>query len=192
MSNEADKSREYLESQQDEQAPLTKPKKTKSKAIIVEAKIEAPLEPETKPAKVKKPRAPKTQKQLEVFREKCALARQNNIKKKKDDVLESAKQIVKKEIKKTTKQNNVVESDSSDGSDSEPEVIHVRRKSRRKPKKKIVVVHSESSSSDSEPQYERKKEFGKSHRNKKSVPSHQTETKPVVSNIRNPINFFAD
>jgi hypothetical protein len=189
MSNEADKSREYLESQQDEQAPLTKPKKTKSKAVIIEAKIEAP-DPEIIPAKVKKPRAPKTQKQLEVFREKCALARQNNIK-KKDDVLESAKQIVKKEIKKTTKQNNVVESDSSDSSDSEPEVIHVRRKSKRKPKKKIVVVHSDSSS-DSEPQYEMKKEFGKSHRNKKSVPSHQVETKPVASNVRNPINFFAD
>lgn len=194
MSHESDKSREFIESQQDDQAPLTKPRKSKTKVITVEPTIEPtiepPIEPEIKPVKAKKPRAPKTQKQLEVFKEKCALARQNNIKKKKDDIIESAKQIVKKEIKKT-KQNIVVESETS-SSESDPEVIHVRRKS-KKPKKKIVVVHSESDSSDSEPKYERKPEFGKSHRNKKSVPVVQPPMiKPVVSNIKNPINFFAD
>jgi hypothetical protein len=193
MSHESDKSREFIESQQDDQAPLTKPRKSKTKVTTVEPTIEPPIEPEIKPVKAKKPRAPKTQKQLEVFKEKCALARQNNIKKKKDDIIESAKQIVKKEIKKT-KQNIVVESETS-SSDSDPEVIHVRRKSNKskKSKKKIVVVHSESDSSDSEPKYERKPEFGKSHRNKKSVPVVQPPMiKPVDSNIKNPINFFAD
>jgi hypothetical protein len=172
---------------EDEQAPLTKPRKSKQKVdpiIETEPLIDPPIEP----LKPKKPRAPKTEKQLAVFKEKCALARKNNIKKQKDTIVESAKEILKKEMSKPKKTK---EPDTE--SESEPEVIHIK-KPKRKPKKKIIVVHSDSSSSESssseEEEHISKKQFGRSHRNKKSIPQPKPIDKPKVIQKLN--NFFAD
>jgi hypothetical protein len=88
-----------LEEYENEKAPLTKPRKSKQKVEpIIEPIVEQdnkPIEPPIEP-KPKKPRAPKTEKQIEVFKEKCALARKNNIKKQKDTIVESAKTILKR------------------------------------------------------------------------------------------------
>jgi len=175
-----------LEEYENEKAPLTKPRKSKQKVEpIIEHIVEQdnkPIEPPIEP-KPKKPRAPKTQKQIEVFKEKCALARKNNIKKQKDTIVESAKTILKKELKKEKKPDTE--------SESEPEVIHIT-KPKRKPKKKIIVVHSDSSSSESSSSEEHisKKQFGRSHRNKKSIPQPKPIDKPKVIQKLN--NFFAD
>jgi hypothetical protein len=177
-----------LEEYENEKAPLTKPRKSKQKVEpIIEPIVEQdnkPIEPPIEP-KPKKPRAPKTEKQLAVFKEKCALARKNNIKKQKDTIVESAKTILKKELKKEKKPDTE--------SESEPEVIHIT-KPKRKPKKKIIVVHSDSSSSESssseEEKHISKTQFGRSHRNKKSIPQPKPIDKPKVIQKLN--NFFAD
>ena len=79
-----------LEEYENEKAPLTKPRKSKQK-VETEPPKEPPIEPPIEP-KPKKPRAPKTEKQLAVFKEKCALARKNNIKNKKIQLLNLQKQ----------------------------------------------------------------------------------------------------
>jgi len=174
-----------LEEYENEKAPLTKPRKSKQK-VETEPPIEPPIDPPIQP-KPKKPRAPKTQKQIEVFKEKCALARKNNIKKQKDTIVESAKTILKKELKKEKKPDTE--------SESEPEVIHIT-KPKRKPKKKIIVVHSDSSSSESssssEEEHITKKQFGKSHRNKKSITVQQPKQNENTRVVQKLNNFFAD
>jgi hypothetical protein len=178
-----------LEEYENEKAPLTKPRKSKQKVEpIIEPIVEQdnkPIEPPIEP-KPKKPRAPKTEKQIEVFKEKCALARKNNIKKQKDTIVESAKTILKKELKKEKKQDTE--------SEDEPEVIHIT-KPKRKPKKKIIVVHSDSSSessSSSEEEHITKKQFGKSHRNKKSITVQQPKQNENTRVVQKLNNFFAD
>ncbi len=73
---------------EDEQAPLTKPRKLKQKVetIIKTETTAPPIEPP------KKPRAPKAQKQIEVFKEKCALARRIIFKNKRVQLLNQQKQ----------------------------------------------------------------------------------------------------
>jgi hypothetical protein len=174
---------------QDERAPLTRPRGKK----IVEQTV-SPDESEMeklvtgvisgKPEKVKKPRKPKTQKQLDVFFEKCANARKSKLETQNKQILESAKAIVQKELQKQKqpkKQPIIIPQQQSDSSetDTEPEIIHIKKtKKKSKSRQKIVVVHSDSdtdSRDSSLTEYTPKKSFGRSHRNKKSHPPSKPE-----------------
>jgi hypothetical protein len=183
MEEQLKKYKEYLESMDDEKAPLTKPKS--KKVIKKEIKNIEEEEELIEIKKEKKPRPPKTKEQLEAFKKNCQKAREEKISKKKDDeLLKSAKLLLEKGLKKTESE-----------SESEPEVIHLKTKTKKKPKKKIVVVHSESDSSGgsgSESDIPKPvNDFGKSHKNKKSNPvikevKESTEkTKP-----KNYLNYF--
>jgi hypothetical protein len=140
------------------------------KTIIEETKTEIKTEPEPEPpiqtstiidttsepnVKVKKPRKPKTEKQMESFKLIAAKRQENIIQKKIAKKIEASKYLLehdelpykaKLRAKATPKQISI-ESDDSSSDDSQPKIII---KKIHKKKKKPVIIHVEESSSDEE------------------------------------------
>ena len=148
---------------------------------VVTAEIMATVPPPV----VKKPRAPKTEAQMEAFKHMVAVRKENLAAKKAGLAVEKIavklelKDVVKEEKKLVAKakrlaKKKVVEPVETDNDSSSDEEVVVVKKSRTKSKttnkkkdKKIIIetTDSESESSVAPPA----KEFGKSHRNKKSL-----------------------
>ena len=178
------KSNEQVLSDQDEKAPLTKPRRGRpSKKQTVEFdednKIEEANEDEINEEleptqKVKKVRPPKTEKQMAAFKEKCVKGNKQKTLSNQKLLIESAKTILKKEI---SQKKNEVSDDSSESSESEeePEIIHIKKSKKKAAKKKIVIVHSDSSDSEDDEDNLPTKQFGKSHRNKSTIKSKVNE-----------------
>jgi hypothetical protein len=175
---------------------------------IITAEIMATVPPPV----VKKPRPPKTEAQMEAFKHMIAVRKENLAAKKAGLAVEKIavklelKDVVKEEKKLVAKakrlaKKKVVEpittptsGGETDNDSSSDEEIVVVKKSRAKPKttkkkdKKIIIetTDSESESSVAPPA----KEFGKSHRNKKSlVKIHYPDDKYSKSKV-NTDDFF--
>ena len=187
--------------------PLTKTKKSKEPT---EPQNEPPKE---QPPKEKKPRKPKTEKQMESFAKVKEIRdvklkekdRQKKIEAGKAYLAELERLKGSQEKEKHVEQappkpkKQVVESESSSSS-SEEEVVHIKKDKKKKKKKKIVIVDSSSDSSSSSSSEEEKvvvekkapkKDFGKSHQNKKSSVS-VNYTKPQEVKNDKWKNYFCD
>jgi hypothetical protein len=140
----------------------------------IPTKIEAPIEAQSKPteeqpktAPVEKVKKPRTEKQIQAFKQ-AQLKRQENIKAKKESkptktiAIVEEKPVEKPETAKRTNPEDYVTPDKpiekkkvkqvsyeSDDSDSDEEVIVVKKK---KPKKKTIIIEDSSDSSDEEPE----------------------------------------
>jgi hypothetical protein len=174
--------------------PLTKQPISKS----IKAKKEDTIVTETvvEGVKQKKPRKPKTEKQLEQFK-KMAEARKLKLEEDKlNKKIEASKFLLEQGIdikkkKKVVKEPKIeVDDNSSSGGSSsseEEQIIVVKKKQKKKSKK--IIVH-ESSSSDSEPEVIER--HFKHQRNKKSIIKvHQEATKPT-NRVIAPRNYFVD
>ena len=158
--------------------PLLKQPKQKKSSQNIEA-VKEPVKLD------KKPRPPKTEKQMEQFKKVIAARKQkveeNKLKKKieaskfllEQGIIKEEKQEVKTELKKPAKQQAPskdwdLENQTDSESSSEEQIVVVKKK--KKAKKKIIVMQSEtdseSESSDDKPVVHRK---FKTQQNKKSV-----------------------
>lgn len=154
---------------------------------------------------VKKPRPPKTEKQMEQFKKVIAARKQkveeNKLKKKieaskfllEQGIIKEDKQEVKAELKKPAKQQAPtkewdLENQTDSESSSEEQIVVVKKK--KKAKKKIIVMQSEtdseSESSDEKPVVHRK---FKTQQNKKSVVKIHKEPITNIPN-KNYKNYF--
>ena len=178
-----------LERQSADSAPLCKPKNIKNDQVVTN------VEPITE--KEKKPRKPKTQAQLDAFKitlqKRKSAVEQRGLNKK----IESAKLLLANEMKKqpVSEPTKHKESDYSSDDSSKDEIVV--RKSKKKKSKKIIIVDSDSDSdSGQDVPPTPKKEFGRSHQNKKSaVKIHQpvqTQQKHNSNEQKKPCNFFCD
>ena len=180
--------------------PLTRSKGSKPEQVITKPEpVPPPVESQqqVKPAKEKKPRAPKTQAQLEAF-QKAMEKRKINIElKKQEKKVEASKILLENEklketskpaVKRIRKPKTVVVEESS--SEDEPNVVYIKKRSSRK-KKKIIVQSETESETEAEPEIEIKhrESFGKSHQNKKTVKTTITQVDP---NKKSYHNFFTD
>jgi hypothetical protein len=218
MSNNIDieKLKSYINDLEETITPLQK-SKSKGKTEIDE--------PDEKP-KITRTLTDRKKEQLQKARE----VRQSNVEiRKKTKKLEHAKLLLESEISKPpapipnptksksqSESEHSVEESSSDES-SEPEIVIVKKSKKKKPEKvvkkkkppkKIVIeessTESESEESDTEsdsPQpIKKKKDFGKSHKNKRSsvikVHDHPGPHRaPYLTGPRNssqPVNYFCD
>ena len=147
-------------------------------------------EPLTKPIKEKKPRPPKTQKQLEQF-EKVRLKRAESLKQKSiAKKIEASKLLlehgielpskaepkVKEELPSKAKpkyhQELTPKDDTDDESDDEPPVIIVKKKKKKKQPKTIIIEESDSDEEDAQQHYINKVKEARhfvSQQNKKSL-----------------------
>ena len=143
----------------------------------------APVAPvQEPPIKVKKPRPPKTEKQLEGLKKAQSVRRANLEKINYEKKLEASKFLMEHEEKlkanpelKIKKQKIVVQESSEEESESEPEIVYIK-KHRKTKKDKIIIEESESETEEEPEKYV--KPFGKSHRNKKSVVKTYEQPKP--------------
>jgi hypothetical protein len=175
----------------------TKAEKKKRQARTPDYYVEPAVAPEVvtaeimatvPPPVVKKPRAPKTEAQMEAFKHMIAVRKENLAAKKAGLAVEKIavklelKEVVADEKKLIAKQKRMAkkampitppESESED--ESEPEVVVVKKAKAKKAvakkkDKKIVIETTDSEEEDSSSDYiPPVKEFGKSHRNKKSI-----------------------
>jgi hypothetical protein len=140
----------------DESTPLLK-KHNRAPIIITESK---PTE-EVKPEKVKKPRPPKSEKQLEAFRKVQERRAEEIEKKKQEQIYNSAKLLLEKnniniETSRSkpsvTPQNSPVKKHKykqlKEESSSDEEVYVVQSKKKKNPKKRIILESSDEESSD--------------------------------------------
>ena len=193
-----------LEKQKADIDPLCKIKAppSRKKDIVPTTSLETPITPVTPvtplepPIKVKKPRKPKTALQLEAFK-KVAAKRKSIIEQKTlTKKLELSKIYLADQLKKqsvSTEVKPVIECEtSSEDSDSSAEIV-VKKKSNKK-KSKIVIVDSDSDSSDDErEQSPVKKDFGRSHQNKKSIVTVHVPTPTLRPQQNKPTrNYFCD
>lgn len=164
-----------METQNDEidNVPLTKSKGKREQ-------IQPPAPEAIKPMQEKKPRPPKSEKQLESMKRALEVRRANIEKRRYEKKLEASKFLVEHDIKQMEsiikpKQKKIVElSSEDDDSESDTEIVYIK-KPRKVKKNKIVVEVSESESeSEEEPRH---KQFGKSHQNKKSIVKMQDKPK---------------
>lgn len=161
------------------------------------------------PPVAKKPRPPKTEAQMEAFKHMIAVRKENLAAKKAGLAVEKIavklelKDVVKEEKKLVAKSKRLAkkkvvepitppESETDNDSSSEEEIVVVKKSkpktTNKKKDKKIIIetTDSESESSVAPPA----KEFGKSHRNKKSlVKIHYPDDKYANSKV-NTDNFF--
>ena len=169
--------------------PLTKSKSKKEPTPPTPpvAPVAAVQEP---PIKVKKPRPPKTVKQLESLKIAQSVRRANLDKINYEKKLEASKFLMEHEEKlksnpelKNKKQKIVVQESSEEESESEPEIVYIK-KHRKTKKDKIIIEESESESEEEPKHYV--KPFGKSHQNKKSLVKTYEQPKPIKtqSNFR--------
>ena len=183
-----------LETQQFDNVPLTKVPKQKNvmkEAISFEAVSSVPIPIDqivsAEVVKVKKPRKPKTPAQLEAFTKMRAKKTIDDNQKALNKKIEITKALLESEMKKQTAQpkSKKLEPIKEDSESSDEEIVV--KKSKKK-KKQIVIVDSSDEDSESEKTIERKevpKDFGKSHRNKKS--NIKVYDAPKVNK-----NFFCD
>ena len=159
--------------------PLTKSKNKKEELTkIVQEYVEKP-EPE------KKPRPPKSEKQLESMKKALEVRRGNIEKRKYDKKVAASKFLVEHEARQDEainkpqpkpKKQIIVHEERDESSDSEPEIVFIKKPKKSK-RNKIIVQESDSESeSDEEPI---QKQFGKSHQNKKSVVKTYEQPKPT-------------
>ena len=199
-----EKLKSYINDLEEQITPLTKKgnsKQPEQAGAFTEATncayrpVETPI---PHPEVIEQPKQAKSKKQYSVTDKKLMaleLARekknQNHEKRVKEKKLESAKLLLAEEISKPKEPlkpkptKKVIEVES----DSEPEIIYVKKP---KKNKKIIVEESsdsESEASDHEPK--KSKQFGKSHKNRKSVikvhsnPAPQPKANPIPYN-----NYF--
>ncbi len=170
-----------LEQQKADTEPLCKSKKGKAPPDGTPP-VAPPISP-VKEVKVKKPRPPKTEKQIEAFKNVIAIRKANLDKGRLDKKIEASKILLANELnkkqveqpkaEKPKKKQVVVESDSD--SDSEDEII-VRPKKKRSKK---IIIEDSSSSEDEAPLV--KKDFGRSDQNKKSAVKIHDQPTPQAS-----------
>ncbi len=194
-----------LEKQSADVEPLCKSKSKKDAPVDTNVVNKDSSNLSGQPMKEKKPRAPKTQKQLDAF--KLTLEKRKNAVEQRglNKKIESAKLLLATEMKKQpvpdkqTKPSKIIsDKDYSSDSSSEEEIV-VKKK---KKSKKIVIVESSDSSSSSSSESEKeqpmkKKDFGRTHQNKKSVVKvHQPDSSTVkhksTPSIPTKRNFFCD
>ena len=182
-----EKLKSYINDLEEQITPLTKKSTTKQKLPNPETPQEVvqEVEVEEKPKKPKKPYTVSDKKMmaLEMAREKKNANHALRVKQRK---LESAKLLLENELiqpKKTVKpvKQKIVQEQSE--SEDEPQVIYIK-KPKKKVKKPIIIQQDDSTSGeseDSDPLPVKLKNFGKSHKNKKSVVKiHKQEEKPQV------------
>jgi hypothetical protein len=179
---------ELISEKESDNLPLTKPKKIKEFKVVEEQ----PSEPITEPfeeikTKPKKPRPPKSEKQMEAFQK--AQSKRHDVLKTLalNKKLEASKLLLQNDVKlmPEKKEKTVIQKDES--SDDEPEIIYVK-----KPKKKKKIIIEESSDDDSEDEVIiKKKDWGNTQRNRKSVVK-IGEQKPQPTLNKPTRNFFCD
>lgn len=199
-----------IEQEANEKQPLEKSKKSK---VVKEVGLLSPKEidqglnqeleevlehklPKVKEPKVKekKPRPPKTEKQLESFRNCLESKKLKNEERLLEKKIEASKLLLELKKKKKPK----YESDSSDSeSDSDMEVIVKKKKCKKSKKSKKIIIQDSSDSSSSsggsesdEPEPIPLKQFGKTHQNKKSIvnikiPDNKPKPKQTNQNLHN-------
>ena len=201
--SDIEKLRAYINDLEEQAIPLTKKNTTKQSPAKV---VEAPIIEETKEIKqvpeveTKAPEKPKikrtmTDKKRTQLENARAKKQENLVAKQKIKKLESAKLLLADELaqpkqppKPVFKQSKKIEV-IDDDDEPEPEIIFVKKT--KKPKKKIVIESDDSSSGgseDSDHEPRKLKDFGKSHKNKKSVVkvNHQPAVRPSIH------NYFCD
>ena len=176
----------------EDQAPLTIKRKDNS-TIVEPTTIQEPA------IKVKKPRKPKTAKQLESFMSKTRNVLTTNRKERHMDKLVKASQILvdnEKRLAEQQQQKPKQQSSSSTVSSSSPEIVIIKKQRPvKKHKKKVKYVYADSSESESESESEEEpiKAFGKSKQHKKSKPPVvEAKQKPQIKTIQSYKNYFAD
>jgi hypothetical protein len=169
---------------ENEKVPLTKPKKNVEQEInntigSIDSSTTKPIEP----IKLKKPRPPKTAKQMESFKK---------VQEKRKEILDAQMLNKKIEASKLLLQHNIKPNKPlKEETDDEPEIIYVTKP---KKKKHIIIESSSESSSESEEEYIEKvkqKQWGKSQKNKKSVVK-INNSQPQNNTIKPSYNFFCD
>lgn len=188
MNNNIDieKLRSYINDLEEQITPLTKSKgKPDVKEVIQEEQEQPITSPPSQPTKKKITRTV-TEKKKEQLIKAREVRKTNTETRNKMKKLESAKLLLQNEIVKPSKQQLVSETESS----SESEIVIVKKpKQKKKPRKKIIIQDDESTeeSEDEEPEpVVKNKQFGKSHRNKKSVikiHDHPSHAQPNYNNF---------
>jgi hypothetical protein len=185
-----EKLRSYINDLEEQITPLTKTKsKSKHDITPIEETQDEPItsqEPEPIKKKITRTVTEKKKEQLIKARE---IRKTNTEKRNKIKKLESAKLLLQDEITKPKKEELV--SSEPESSSEEPEIVIVKKPKvikKKKPKKKIIIQDDESteeSSEEPEP-VTKQKQFGKSHRNKKSVikiHDHPSHSQPNYNNF---------
>jgi hypothetical protein len=165
--------------------------KRKGKSEIVQAeKVEEKLvtEPINEVAPVKEDRRktkPQTPAQMANFVRMCEIRAKNAEARKQVRLQavidqEKAKIVAREEKRRAKKVIKYVEEPESDSPDTEEEIVYVKRVAKDKPKKEKRIKYVEESDTDSDPEiYASKKTFGKTQRNKKSIPTQPVGRQPV-------------
>ena len=194
MNNDIDieKLRNYINDLEEKVTPLTKARSKKDvKKEEPEPIEEEPVEEEPEPVRKKITRTV-TEKKKEQLIKAREVKKENMEKRKALKKLESAKLLLKEEISKPKPELVSSESASEVETDEEIIVVKKKQKTKKKPKKKIIIQEDSSESSESddeeEPEPIKKKSFGKSHRNKKSV----VKVHQHPSHNHQPVNYFCD
>ena len=184
--------------------PLTRKKGQKTEEISAPQPVSTPQPVAVPtnsvdyPAKVKKPRAPKTPAQLEAFQKAMATRKKNIEQKKLEKKVEASKILLEHEEKQTVEQivdikpksktrskKRIIKQIIEESSDDEPEIVYVKRK---KPKKRIIVQSESDTESEPEIEIKHRQSFGTSHQNKSSIKG-ITKIEPIK---KSNFNFFAD
>jgi hypothetical protein len=208
MSKNVKNEKSVVIEEDDNSIPLTKPLKKDKKIEIQQEEQQKPIDENIKSTtiKIKKPRKPKTEKQMQQFYEVAYKKRMDNIEKKNyEKKLEASKFLLEHEQKI---KNNTVKSepkklepipeisDESDESSEEEKVVIQKKKPKKettkkstKKKKIIKVIVSDSDSDESDDSHssiEQPKRQMTSQRNKKSL------IKVYENSYKHPTNYFCD
>jgi hypothetical protein len=182
--SEADykKFKQYVDDIENEKVPLTKPKKVVESVTITQPVITPELSTIIEePTIIKKPRAPKTVKQMESFKKLQAKRKEILDSKRLDKKIEASKLLLQHDIKPVRQ--------IKEESDDEPDIIYVKKP---KKKKQIVIEESDSDEESVEKvQVSKPANWGKSQKNKKSVVKVDYQ-QPVNNTIKPSYNFFCD
>ena len=147
--------------------------------------------------KEKKEKKPRTQKQLDHFKNMAEKRRENIEKKKLEKKIEASKLLLEHDSKPPVKvkENKIEEEKEIESEPSSEEEIIVQKKkpkTKGKKKKKIVIYEADSDSSDSDDEIPIPKKQFKTQQNKKSQSGIKIYQNEPINKSSTKINYFAD
>ena len=181
------------EEQENDDTPLTKPKKEKSLQV-------KPIKDDVIIPKPKRVMSEKQKEQFKITQGKRKKAIEERYLQKK---IEASKLLLEhgitnkvdtdeKSITKPKKKPKIIEVEVDSDSESEPEIIYVKKPKNKKKRKQVIIEESSSEYEEDEPINKPIKSWGSSQQNKKSVVKINNNKSNVDEEIKHNYNFFCD
>ena len=164
---------------EDNDTPLTKKKNNKKSEVIDDdSTIESVEVTPPKIEVVAKTKKPRSEKQIEAFKN-AQINRQKNIQLKKESQKVEAAKLLLNEKPNAPVAKKVKEVVDSSSDENEEEVIIVQKRKKPKPKVKRIIVEESASESESEEEIKPREKNFKSQQNKRSII--KVNNNPLVS-----------